>query len=181
MNEKLNRTDVRFLIVCGAIFAICLAIGLRYFGDAFPEASIDFRHDRESSQRIAEAFLGERGYKLDGMKHAVEFTHDDGAKVFLERKLGLAKANKIFGREVKIWYWRHRWFKPLQKEELRVAVAPTGEITALEHAIPEESETAPINPQQGVKAGEDLLRHVGVDPNGLNLVSQSEKKLPKRT
>ena len=51
----------RFVPICVLICAISLWIGTSYFYRAFPEASIDFRVDRYSSEPIAEKFLASQG------------------------------------------------------------------------------------------------------------------------
>ena len=181
MREKLNRGDWLFLGVCTVIFAAGLAIGIAYFDDAFPEASIDFRYNRGTSQPIAQGLLEAQKLDLTGYRHAAEFDHDDTSKIFLERELGLEKANQLTGSDVQIWYWRHRWFKPLQIEESHVDVAPGGAIVSFYHRIPEDRAAPSLSAIAERGAAEAFLRRVGVLPERLQFVSRSEQKLPKRT
>src|SRR5687768_6161676 len=134
---RFTRRDLIFLAACAAVTVACLIIIARYFGAAFPEASIDFRYDRESSRAVAESVL--RAQQLDpvDMKHAVVFNADDEARIFLERSLGLEKATQIMQSDVRIWYWHHRWFRPLQEEEYTADIAPTGELLSFTRTIPE--------------------------------------------
>src|SRR5216684_3112456 len=138
MRELLDRRDLRFLVVCGAVLAASLFIVLNYFSSAFPEASIEFRYDRASSAAIAQRVLREQGLDIRGMKHSATFDDDDNAKIFLERSLGLDRANVVMRGDVHLWFWHHRWFRPLQEEELAVDVAPTGEIVTFSHKLPED-------------------------------------------
>src|SRR4051794_37642347 len=127
MNERLNRTDWLFLAVCAVVVAAALFVVFNWFGEAFPEASIDFKYDRGSSLRIAEPLLAAQRVDVRGLKHAATFSGDDNARLFLERSLGLKRAGEVVRGGVRLWWWSHRWFRPLQEEEFRVDVAPTGE------------------------------------------------------
>ena len=60
------------------------------------------------------------------MRPLATSTCDDEAKVFLERTLGLEKANPLFATTVPVWRWSVRWVRPLEKLEYRAAVSPDG-------------------------------------------------------
>ncbi|HVT45666.1 MAG TPA: CPBP family intramembrane glutamic endopeptidase [Thermoanaerobaculia bacterium] len=180
MAERFDRSDARFLLICAIVTAASLFIGLRWFDAAFPEASIDFRFNRQQSKVVAETFLTGHGLEAIGARHASEFSHDEDAKVYLERTLGLEKANEMMRRDVRVWYWRHRWFTPLVTEEVRVDVAPTGEIVGFDHRLPEELPLPPIDRAEAIAAGERFLAAVGVPADRVTLVAESERKLPKR-
>ena len=81
--------NARFVLICLLICAASLFIGTSYFYRAFPEASIDFKVDRLSSEPLAEKFLASQGIKTSGYIHASAFQYDDQSKVFIERELGL--------------------------------------------------------------------------------------------
>ncbi len=107
------------------------------------------------------------------MKHAVRFDADTQARIFLERTLGLERAQSVLRDDVRVWYWHHRWFEPLREEELSVDVAPTGEIVGYTHKLPEDR----------TASGEgDPLRFLGSIGvrDTLTLVSTSERSLPRR-
>jgi len=173
-NSPLSRRDVTLIAVSILLAAASTFIIARYFHSAFPEASIDFKYDRSSSLTIAEKLVRAQTIDAGGMKHAVSFESDGSARIFLERTLGLERANRVMRDQVRIWSWHHRWFRPLVEEEISVDVAPTGEIIAFTHRIPEDRAIA------GTVAPEAFLASIGVDVRSLQLVSQSERKLPKR-
>ena len=79
------------MALCVAVIAAGTAIGATLFSKAFPEASIDFRVTREEARRVAERELAARGFDPAGRKALGVFDHDDLAKVFLERELGLGR------------------------------------------------------------------------------------------
>jgi membrane protease YdiL (CAAX protease family) len=180
MRDKLTRNDWLFILVCALVAGGSLFVVFRWFSSAFPEASIDFRYDRKSSAPIAERLLRAQHVDVSRLKHTTVFDDDDAAKILLERSLGLGKANALMKRDVHLWYWQHRWFRPLQEEEYRVDVAPTGELVTYVRHIP-EARAIPSGSVDAARAiAEEFLRIAGVNFSDLQLVAQSERTLPKR-
>ena len=169
MRQRLTRRDAAFIAVCIAVAAISVAVIVRFFDVAFPQASIEFKVDRGSSRVIAERFLRQQGIDVSKQKHAVRFDSDDSARIFLERSLGLEKANRVLRDQVRVWSWHHRWFTPLVEEEYSVDVAPTGEVIGFSHKIPEDRPLA--------TTAANLAPFVSGD---LTLVDTSERRLPHR-
>ena len=178
--QKFTRRDLAGLALCVVLASIFLTIGIRYFDAAFPEASVDFKVGRDESERLARSLALAHGAKIDGYVHSSQFTSDDSAKIFLERKLGLKAANVIMRRDVKVWRWRHRWFRWLQREEYAVEIAPTGELVAWEHVVADEA-AAPNTPPDLARArADEFLRRNGIAPQSLRFLGASERQLPKR-
>ena len=117
--------------IFGAVFAH------KYFFQAFPEASIDFKVTQQDALKRATAFLNSIGENAEGYKSTVVFSQDDDAKTYLERELGLKLANQLMSGEVSTWYWEVRFFKPLQTEEYLVQISPAGQVVAYNHKIEE--------------------------------------------
>ena len=178
--EPLTRSDWTLLGVCVAIVAVSLFIVLNWFNAAFPEASIEFRYDRNASRTIAERLLAEEHVDVRGMKQSAVFDGDDNAKIFLERSLGLTRANGIMRRDVRLWWWRNRWFRPLQEEEFQVDVAPTGEIVAFNDVIPESRAMPAVDLASAQRLANEFLSRRNIRLADLQLVSQSERQLPHR-
>lgn len=164
---RLSRRDLAFIAICVAFAAVSVVIIARYYHAAFPEASIDFKFDRNSSRGIAEEFLRRQHVDVRAMKHAVRFDSDDDARIFLER-------SHVTPKDVRLWTWHHRWFRPLQEEEVSVDVAPTGEIVAFTHKIPEDRAVAGTLAAPPV----EFLRGIGV--RDVRLISTGERRLPRR-
>src|ERR1700722_8291422 len=114
--EKLRSADYRFIAICLLLLAGTAWYTAGNFYRAFPEASIDFRVNRDEARDIGERSLAGRSNQTAGYRAAASFAYDDNTKTFLERELGLEKANQLFGARVRLWCWNYRWFKPLQKE-----------------------------------------------------------------
>ena len=174
--QRLSQDDWIFVAVCIAVAVVSVAVVTRYFARAFPQAAIDFQYDRETSRPLAERLVRRLGVDTRSMKHAARFDGDDIARIFLERSLGLEEATRVATDHVRVWYWNHRWFRPLVEEEISVDVAPSGEIVAFTHTIPEDRAIpgALASPPEG------FLISIGVDVTRLRLIDTSERRLPKR-
>src|SRR5271157_2164868 len=146
MKEKLQGKDVRFIAICCALFAAATWYSAGNFYRAFPEASIDFRVNRDDGRALAERFLAARSYATGGYRQASSFTYDDDAKTFLEREIGLEQANRLMGTRVRLWRWSYRWFRPQQKEEFRADITPTGELAGFSHEIAEDAARPDVSP-----------------------------------
>src|SRR5256885_9089000 len=109
--EQLTRADWLLIAACVAIAAGSIFVVVNWFGAAFPEASIEFRYDRGSSEKLAAGVLASQLIDARGMKHSATFDSDDGARIFLEPPLGLKKTNEILKRDVRLSAWSHRWFR----------------------------------------------------------------------
>jgi membrane protease YdiL (CAAX protease family) len=174
--QRLSENDWLTIAICVAAVCASIAIIIRYFDAAFPQAPIEFKVDRNTSAPIAEKLLRERRIDVRAMKHAARFDSDDEARIFLERSLGLEAATALMARDIQVWSWHHRWFRPLVEEEISVDVAPSGEIIGFVHHIPEDRAA----PAPSATPPVEFLRSIGVDVAGLNLIEQSERRLPKR-
>ena len=172
---RLTRRDWVLLAVCLAVTVASLIIIDRWFGAAFPEDSIEFRYDRSSSGEIATALLRAQRLDTTAMKHTVVFDSDDTSRIFLERTLGLEDANAVMKRDVRVWYWHHRWYKPLQEEEYSIDVAPTGEIVSFHHTIPEARAMPAADLETARRIAEAFLPE-----KDLTFLSHSERTLPAR-
>ncbi|HUP45913.1 MAG TPA: CPBP family glutamic-type intramembrane protease [Thermoanaerobaculia bacterium] len=177
---RLTRRDWTFIAICLAVAVASLLVITRWFGVAFPEASIDFEYDRAESRTAGAALLREIGLDTGGMKHAVTFESDDLARIYLERTLGLERANRVMADEALVWYWRHRWFRPLQEEEYAVEIAPTGELVSYARTIPEQAPMPDVEEARAQAGAEAFLRRAGIDAASLDLVARSERRLPAR-
>jgi hypothetical protein len=123
---------------------VSLVVGVRYFFKAFPEAQIEFKTTKQTSLPIAKTFLARLDLPTRGYRHASVFGFDDDAKTFLERELGAEESGRLLDGPVRMWRWQHRWFRPLQKEELQVEVTTRGEVAAFRHLLKEEDPGASL-------------------------------------
>jgi membrane protease YdiL (CAAX protease family) len=137
--------------IAGAVFAY------KYYFNAFPEASVNFKVSRGEALSRAKQFLPTVGEDAAGYQYAIVFDVDDNAKTYLEREMGLAQANQLMSSELNIWYWDVRFFKPQQEEEFRVRVSPAGQIVGYEHHVAEARSGATLDRSAAQYAAENFL------------------------
>ena len=180
--ERLQASDLRFLFICVALLAATTWFSVKYFYRAFPEASIDFRVNRDQSGGIAAQFLETRSLGASKFQHASRFNYDGDAKTFLERELGLEQANQVMGSKVRLWRWEHRWFLPRQKEELNVAVTPKGDVVGFAHLIAEADPRPSLDQPAARAVAEKFLAEVlHRDLAALEFVEGASTTRPART
>src|SRR5208283_3686069 len=175
-------SDRRVILIAIVVAGISLAIGVKYFTHAFPEAAIEFRVNRDDSTPMATKFLADRGWSVGGYGHAAVFDFDDNAKVYLERTQGLTRMNTLTRGPIHLWHWSHRWFKPQQKEEFRVDVTPAGQVVGFDHELPESAPGANLDSPAARGLAEKFLMEVmRRDLAGLEFVDSVSQKRPART
>jgi membrane protease YdiL (CAAX protease family) len=182
MKERLHASDYRFILACLVLFCAATWYSTHNFYRAFPEASIDFRVNRDGGRSLAERFLAAQNYNLAGYRQASRFAFDDIAKTFIEREAGLEQANRLMGSRLRLWRWEYRWFQPQHKEEYRAAVTVTGEIAGFTHELPEDAARSDATTAEARTLAEDFLRTwMHRDPTGLEFVEVNETARPHRT
>jgi len=182
MSTTLTSADRRVILVAIVVAGISLAIGVKYFSHAFPEASIEFRVNRDDSTPLATKFLADRGLNTGGYRHAAVFDFDANAKVYLERTQGLGRMNTLTRGPIHLWHWSHRWFKPQQKEEFRVDVTPAGQVVGFDHDLAESAAGANLDSPAARALAEKFLTEVmNRDLTGLEFVDSVSEKRPART
>ena len=182
MSTTMNSADRRIIAIAIVVAAVCLAIGVKYFSHAFPEASIEFRMNRDDSTPLATKFLAERGWSVAGYRHAAVFDFDDDAKVYLERTQGLARMNTLTRGPIHLWHWSHRWFKPQQKEEFRVDVTPAGQVVGFDRELLESAPGPNLDSDAARALAEKfVVEVVRRDLAGLEFVDSVSEKRQART
>lgn len=173
--------DRRFVLVCLALLLACGALIAVLFPRAFPEASLEFKVDRQGARRIAEEFLARQGLTVADDRFAGIFDADDDTRVYLERTLGLEEANRLYQDPVRLWRWQLRWFQPLRKEEVRVAVTPAGQVVGFRREIDEVAPGESLTAEEARARAEDFLRdESGIPLDDLEFVETSSVERPAR-
>lgn len=177
----MSRRDALWIICFLIAGAVGLACFIQFFDRALPVASLNFRLDREQAFRVAESYLHNLGYDLTEYESAQVFSSSGMQQVFLERTLGLEEANRLVRDWVSVWYWHIRYFKPLQKEELRVRVDPGGRVVGFTHGILESDEGASLSEEDARAIAETFL----TDTQGFQLgaytpIETASQKRPNR-
>lgn len=122
---------------------------------------------RAAAVRAAEGFVERAGVPLSGYRRTAWFQDDLGADgyTFLIRRVGVARAESLAAEQTRPWVWWVRWYRPLEKEEVRVAVdARDGRVAGWSHALPEDRKGADLTPEGARRAAEAfLLTHFSRD------------------
>jgi len=179
--ERFQVSDYRFIGFCILACLIAIPLIAHLFPRAFPEAALELKVNKGQSQEIAQKTLANFAIDYAGFKHASVFGYDQQAKIFLERELGLEGANKVLSEEVDIWYWQHRWFKPLEKTEYRVGVNPAGKIVYFSRTLPDEAAGETLSPEVSLGLAQDFItNNLKYSPDELTFLEQSTTKHPQR-
>ena len=177
----MTRRDAVWILSFLISGALGLACYVQFFDRAFPVASLNFRLDREQAYQAAEAYLHRLDYDLTEYESAQVFSHASLPQIFLERTLGLAEANRLVREWISVWYWHIRYFKPLQKEELRVRIDPGGRIVGFTHSILESDEGTSLSEEDARHIAEAFLTDVqGFSLDAYESIEASSIDRPKR-
>ncbi len=179
--ERLDRRDWRFVAACLLVIAAGAAITSALFRRAFPEASIEFRVNREGARHLGEKLLAERGRDVSGARFAGQFDVDETVKVYLERELGLERAGSLYGRDAKIWQWRMRWYRSGVTEEERVTVSPLGDLIGFRSVLKEDAPGARLTEPQARAIALQFLASRSLPEASLKPIEAKPEARPHRT
>ncbi|MFN7918662.1 MAG: type II CAAX endopeptidase family protein [Bryobacteraceae bacterium] len=164
--------------IAAVIVAVSCLFIARHYRAAFPQASLDLKLSRTEITARADAFLRERGLATNGYLNLTLFDPDDDVRLFLERSFGLEEANRLMSGTVNVWRWRARWYKPPEKEEMRVWLGTDGKLVGFEHVIPEEAAGKTLEAADARAIAEEFVKKQTQHP--LRLVDESAEKRPAR-
>jgi len=160
----LDRRTRRAAILAG-LAGLALLLWAR--PERFGERTMRVGVSREAAARAAEGFAERVGVPLSGYRRAAWFQDDLGADgyTFLIRHVGVAAAESLAAGQTRPWVWWVRWYRPLEKEEVRVAVdARDGRVAGWWHALPEDRKGADLTPEGARRGAESfLMAHFGRD------------------
>lgn len=170
-------TLVLALLAAGGLLAF-----VKLYDRAFPQASIDIKVSRSEAQAKAEQYLEQRGFRLTDYQTAAIFDGDSPAAIYLQKTQGMERANQLMRSEVPVWFWYCRWFKPLQKEEYRVNVSPSGAIVRFARELEEDRAGANLEQAAARQIAEEFARTAGgVNLADYELVDSSSERRKNRT
>jgi hypothetical protein len=149
-------------------------------GYAVPAANISLDMSRSEALQQARQFVEDQGYALDGYESAIKFHWDQGAKVYLEKELSLADANRVMAEEEGVWFWNCRWYQPGNLEEFRLWLSPKGEVVGMAHIIPEDQAGQSLTAQEAHKRATAFLEGLGIDLSNYEMQSRRSEDRPTR-
>jgi hypothetical protein len=147
----------------------------------FPNASLDLKLPRaEILQRTAE-WSKKLGYDPAGSIKSTIFSWDSNAKTFLEFELGAEGANKVMKDDLPIWYWRTRFCRPSQPEEMRVYITPAGKLLAFSWYLQNDKKLPSLSHEQAQKVAQQFCDSVELPLADYTLINNSSDTLATRT
>jgi len=167
------------------VYVLLSALGLfmfiSLFEQTFPIASVDLKINRTEACSRAVEYLSTLGYDVSDYESSVVFSGDRKKFVFLEKSLGLEKANTLTRKDIPIWYWHVRFFKELEKEGFEVRVNPIGRVDGFSHLLEESApgEHATIERANDIVMAYFRLNNVPVE--NFELIESSSTKRENRT
>ncbi len=168
--SRLTGKDLRTLLLWIVIGIAGAIVAIRYFHAAFPEAALDLKVSKPEALAKAQTFLAGTGMSVQGYETSIVFHVDENAKTFLERELGLEKANKLMTGPVVVWYWDVRFFRPQQQEEFHVHVSPAGRVVGFSHTLEEARAGAKLEREAATAIAENFARANYADFSGYDFL-----------
>jgi len=169
------------LLVAIAAAAVIAAVHPLQFGDA-PRFAIAPTRARE----IAATFARTQGFEPRGYRSVVSAVAKEdsdtrlAAKYMVERR-DISYVADAFRRWSPLHGWSVRFFKPLQREEMQVAIDPeTGRVLEFNHTLPEDQPGADLSPDAARQVAADFLAARGFDLRQLALKNTSDEKKKAR-
>jgi hypothetical protein len=176
--EHFSRSDLRLTIAAVLVSAVCLVYIRLEYDKAFPQASIKLVLSKTAITDLARKYLEQRGLKTAGFRELTIFDPDDDARLYLERELGLERANQLMQRDIAVWRWRARWFHPPEQEEMAVWESPDGRLTGFSHVIPEAAAGSRLSHEEALKLAQDFVHRRSPAP--MHIVEDRLERRPNR-
>jgi membrane protease YdiL (CAAX protease family) len=131
----------------------------------------------------ADEVLRQRGIDPQSYHHAVVLanTTDPVTNEFLRERVGVARVNEIYEKEVPGALWRIRYFRDSQPEEYAVVLRPNGALHSVHHILSEDAPGATLSKDEAVKRAENYLRNTQhIDLAQWSLIEAKSDKHPHR-
>jgi membrane protease YdiL (CAAX protease family) len=131
----------------------------------------------------ADDVLRHRGIDPRSYHHAALLanTTDPVTNEFLRERVGVARVNEIYEKEVPGALWSVRYFRDSQPEEFAVVLRPNGALHSVHHILSEDAPGATLSKDEAVKRAEDYLRNTQhVDLAQWTLIEAKSDKHPHR-
>ena len=91
----MDRQDLKWIVLFLVLGVLGVGIFVRYYDQALPIASLNFKLDRSEAYQKAEDYVQALGYDIQDYRSAQVLDSAGLQQVFLERTLGLEKANAL--------------------------------------------------------------------------------------
>ncbi len=169
-----------------ALLAACLLAGGLIAWRLKPESIGDYLKlsvDAKTARARADAILRSRGVDPNSYKCAVVFADivDPVTNEFLRERVGVARVNEIYDKQVPGALWQARYFRDSRPEEYAVKLKPDGSLFAVQHKIAEDAAGASLKKEEAVARAEKFLREEKkIDLSQWTLVESDSETRPHR-
>ena len=179
-HDALSPATMIFLAVCLVVGGLAAwRLKTPTLGD-YLKLSVDARGARARADEI----LRQHGRDPNSYRHATIFVDmtDPLTNEFLRQRVGIARLNQIYAKEVPGAIWQVRYFKDSQPEEYSIKLSPDGSFLAFNHKLSEDAPGASLSKEEALAEAEKYLREVKkLDLSQWNLVETYSDKRVHRT
>lgn len=131
---------------------------------AQPTIALDQRLTPALAAGQAREFARARGLPIDSAREAVRFDHDDDTQTYLELEAGGKPAVdvEVRGRDVALFRWGVRFFRPGDPREVTVTLAPDGRVLGFRRVLA-QADARPTLDSSAAQALADSVRRTWLD------------------
>jgi len=140
--------------------------------------------DAKTGQARADEILRERGLDPKSFHRVTVLVNatDPVTNEFLRQRVGIARLNDIYAKQVPGSLWRVRYFRDRQPEEYAVVLKPDGSLHSIRHTLAEAAPGSSLTKEEAKARAEKFLREEKkIDLNQWTLVEANSDKRPHRT
>jgi Type II CAAX prenyl endopeptidase Rce1-like len=166
--------------------AVCLIAGGLLAWRLKPEAIGDYLKlsvSARSARAHADEIMRQRRLDPNSYIHTTQLVNvtDGETNEFLRQRVGVARVNEIYAKQVPGALWRVRYFRDGQPEEYAVILKPDGALHSLRHTLAEAAPGASLTKDEAVARAEKFLREEKkIDLSQWTLVESKSDKRPHR-
>ena len=170
-----------------AFLAVCVVVGGAIAWRLKPESIGDYLKlsvNARAARARADAIVRQRGLDANSYVHSTVLAEisDPTTNEFLRERVGVARVNEIYDKQVPATLWRVRYFRDSQPEEYAVILKPDGSLHAVRHTLAEEAQGASLSKEEAIaRAGKFLSEEKNINLSQWTLVESNSDKRPHRT
>ena len=148
-------------VLLGTLLCVAVTVGL--FARAYPMVDIGLALDRAGAIARARSLAAAAGFAPARTEAAALFETDDSLSTYVDFAAGGADSVRalVKGRDLPLYRWGVRLYRPGDVHETRIAFAPDGRVIGLARHIPEEEPRPLVTDTAGRIAADAALAQWG--------------------
>jgi membrane protease YdiL (CAAX protease family) len=147
-------------------------------------SSLKLSVDAKTGQARADEILRQRGLDPKSFHRVTVLVNatDPVTNELLRQRVGIARLNNIYAKQVPGALWRVRYFRDSQPEEYAVILKPDGSLHSIRHTLAEAAPGPSLAKEEAQTRAEKFLREEKkIDLSQWTLVEANSDKRPHRT